>query len=314
MRIGLIGTGAIAQRHLATFENLGAPAGVVGHLATTPDKAAQAAARWGGRGFTAIDDFIRGGRPDAVFVTVPPAQHGLIEERLIADGIPFLVEKPLSVGPDLPERIADRLARTHLVVAVGYHWRAMDTMPAVRQFLAEHPPRMVLGEYHVGTPAAAWWRRQSESGGQMVEQACHLVDLARSLIGEARVEAAVAAHVTRAAYPDADIAATSAALLRFPGDVPGVISATCMQPRSPTVQLRIVCDDALATVTLKGATFVEGSEQRHLAVGGNPYVAQNRAFIAAVASGRSQDVFCSYQDALITHRLCHAIAAQSIGR
>ena len=45
---------------------------------------------------------------------------------------------------------------------------------------------MIVGEYHVGTPAARWWRRRAESGGQFVEQACHLVDLARVLAGEAR--------------------------------------------------------------------------------------------------------------------------------
>ena len=307
MRIGVIGTGSIAARHLLALGSL-PEARVVAHLATSPEKAEAAAARHGGAGFADLDAFVRRGRPDAVIVTVPPARHGAIEERLIADGIPFLVEKPLSADPDLAERIAERLHGHGLVVAVGYHWRALDHLKEARTALAGRAIRMVLGEFHVGTPAAAWWRRRADSGGQFVEQACHLVDLARVLAGEATVAAALGQHFDRPAFADADIAGAGAALLHYDTGAVGVFTATSILPKAASIGLRLVCEGMQVAIALSGATIEDAGGARVVPVGENPYAIQDRTFLDAVAAGDASAVFCTYGDALLTHRTCHRIA------
>ena len=45
----------------------------------------------------------------------------------------------------------------------------------------------------------------AESGGQVVEQATHLYDAARFLVGEGEVVAATSARAARAGFPDADV-------------------------------------------------------------------------------------------------------------
>jgi myo-inositol 2-dehydrogenase/D-chiro-inositol 1-dehydrogenase len=308
MRIGVIGTGAIAARHLSALAAVGG-AEVVAHLATSLDKADAAAARSGGAGFSSLDDFMRQGRPDAVFVCVPPHRHGVIEDRLIDDGIPFLVEKPLSAGAEPATRIAERVAQHQHLVAVGYHWRALDHLAAARNALAGRKVRMIVGEYHVGTPAARWWRRRSESGGQFVEQACHLVDLARVLAGEAEVAAALGANFARPAFPDADIPGVGAALLRFRSDAVGIFSATAILPRAASIGLRLICDGAEVTVTLSETTILDAEGTRTVLGVENAYLRQNAAFLDAVATGEPARVYCSYSDALLTHRTCLEIAA-----
>ncbi|KFL27034.1 hypothetical protein JP75_25405, partial [Devosia riboflavina] len=83
MRLGIIGTGNIARRHLALLAETDGDVAVVAHLSRHADRAAEAASRYGGTPHTSLDEFITQGRPDAVIVTVPPDQHGEIEHALI---------------------------------------------------------------------------------------------------------------------------------------------------------------------------------------------------------------------------------------
>jgi predicted dehydrogenase len=301
----MIGTGGIAQRHLGALE-AEPDAEVVAHMSPTASHVEAAARRWGGRAYTDHRELLDRERPDAVWVCIPPGAHGAIERDLIERRVPFLVEKPLDADGETAEEIARALAHTNLIAGVAYQWRAMDTVPAVRQTLAENPAAMVLGAWHDATPPPAWWRRQRTSGGQMVEQATHLVDLARHLLGEGTVVAATATRRVRPAYPDADVANVSAALLRFPSDVPGVFTATCLLGGPAAVHVQLVCDGLLVTITRQSVTYERGRSRQEIHVQNDPIRAEDRAFLEAVHTGDPSSLLCSYDDALRTHRLCRA--------
>jgi len=310
VKIALIGTGQIAQRHLKAFQRIEG-VDIVGHLGTTPAQASGAAAIWGGRGYTALDELLTRETPDAVWVTVPPHQHGSIEYRLLEQGIPFLVEKPLSADRNTADQIGQMIAQKKVSVAVGYNWRAADTLPRLRAYFAHNPPRMVLGTFHVNTPSARWWRHQAESGGQMVEQATHLLDLSRALLGHAQLVGAQASTFDRPAWPDADIAGVSAALIRFDGGIVGVFSATCILTQASSVQLQFICEDAVITLTRDAITYQIGASQQTDRTQMDTYEAQNRAFLRALHENNPDLIFSSYADALHTHHLCHTIVEQS---
>jgi myo-inositol 2-dehydrogenase / D-chiro-inositol 1-dehydrogenase len=310
MKIAFVGTGSIAQRHLAVLTTL-PDIEVVGHTSTTPAHVEAAAARWGGRGYADVDALLANESVDAVWVTVPPAEHGSIEYRLLEKGIPFLVEKPLSADRQTAEDIARAVQQHDGIVAVGYNWRALDTLPAVREHLAHNPARMVQGAWHSSTPATAWWTKQDASGGQMVEQATHLIDLARSLVGEAEVAGGLATRHDRSAYPDADIDSVSAALLKFTAGPVGVFSATCLLAGSTDVRLQLICEGLSITITLAQVTYDYGHERHEFKTRVSSYLNQNRAFIEAVRQQDPSLVYCTYADALKTHRLCQDIVEHS---
>jgi len=309
VKIGMIGTGQIAQRHLNAFRQIDG-AEIVGHVGTSAEKARTAAAQWGGRGYTSLDDLIAGERPDAVWITVPPDQHGALELTLLEHGIPFLVEKPLSADRDTAEHINDAIAQKNLLVGVGYNWRALDTLPRLRETLALNPPRLIIGAFHVNTPLAVWWRHQTQSGGQMVEQATHLIDLSRALAGEGTLLCAHSPVFERSAYADADIAGVSAALIRFEKGVLGTFSASCIQSSGGKVELQFVCEGALITLTRASITYQNGDAQEVDYAQQDSYTVQNRAFLDAVNRNDPRLIYSTYADALLTHRLCHEIAAQ----
>lgn len=305
MKIAFVGTGQIAQRHLAGLVTL-PEVEIVGHTSPTPAHVKAAVARWGGRGYPNLDTMIDHETIDAVWVTVPPDQHGAIEHRLLEMGIPFLVEKPLALDRQTADGIEQTIRRQNAVVAVGYHWRALDTIPAVRKALADHPVCLVVGTWHGSMPTTPWWRRQGRSGGQVVEQATHLFDLARLLAGEARVVSSTAVRHDRPRFPDADIADVNTALLQFDG-FPGIFSITCLLSEYSDVRLQIICEGLVITVTQAQVTYDYGYERHEFKTRANAYLNQNRAFLEAVRQRDPSLVFCTYADALKTHHLCRDV-------
>jgi len=213
-RTAMIGAGGIARRHLeilAREEDVE----IVGHVARTRASAQRHASAFGGRAYDEVGELVERERPDAAWITVPPDAHGPAERALLAADVPFLIEKPLSADRATGEALASAALDAGALVAVGYHWRALDTLPELRQRLAEAPVRMVTGAWHDAIPAPDWWRKQARSGGQMVEQATHLLDLARHLVGEADVVAARSDVPDVPPLPGADVADVAATLLTF---------------------------------------------------------------------------------------------------
>ncbi len=302
MKIAFVGTGKIAYRHLAVLTTL-PDVEVVGHTSPTPAHVEAAVTQWGGRGYPTLDLLLDNETIDAVWVTVPPGEHGAIERRLLDRGIPFLVEKPLALDRQTADDIAKIVETQQAITAVGYNLRALDTIPAVRRTLAEYPAHMVIATYHGSTPATPWWRRQGQSGGQVVEQATHLLDLARYLVGEAQVISSVSARHMRPQYPDSDIADVNTALLKF-ANTPGVFSTTCLLSASSDVRLQFISEGLTITVTMAQVTYDYGHERHEFKARTNSYREQNRAFMDAVRQDDPSLVYCTYADALKTHHLC----------
>ncbi len=302
MRIATIGTGSIARRHLGVLSSE-PEIEIVGHVTSRSDGAAEAARKWGGRAYTDYLEMLNREGPDAVWICVPPGAHGPIERELIARGVHFFVEKPLSADRETAEEVARALQGSDVIAGVGYHWRAMDTIPEVRSMLAATPPRMALGAWHDAMPPPEWWRHENTSGGQMVEQATHVIDLARCLAGESVVVSAVAAHREWREYPDADVAGVSAALLRHEDGVVGVFTATCLLAGRAAAHLQLVCEGSLITITQESVVY-EGRDRREVPCGNDPFLAEDGAFLEAVRASDPSLLTCGYDDALRTHHLC----------
>lgn len=308
LRVAMIGAGGFAGRHLEVLAHE-ADVVVAGHAARRLEAAQAQAARYGGRACDEVAALLDTERVDAAWVCVAPAGHGATERALIERGVPFFVEKPLSSDRATAEAIGRIVAESGLVTAVGYHWRALDAMGELRERLAAGPPvAFVAGTWLTSTPAPAWWHHQATGGGQMVEQATHLLDLARHLLGEASVLHAVADRPPRTAPADLDVASVSTAALRFAGGALGTVTATCLLGASARVELQLMREGELITVTQGSVTYDDGSERREVRVIGDPVATEDRAFLDAVRAGDPAAVVCSYADALGTHRLAHDVA------
>lgn len=306
MKIAIVGAGWVANRHLGKLveEKM---VEIVGHVSPVTKELEAATKRWGGRGYKTVPDLLRQEHVEAAWITVPPAEHGGIELAFIEKGIPIFVEKPLSADRATGEEIGRKIHKKGVIAAVGYHWRAMDTIPEVKKFLDNNPARMILAAWHDSTPPPTWWHFQKTSGGQMVEQATHLFDLARYLIGEAKVVDAIGRVNQRAAYPDSDVADVSVALITLCNGIPGVFSATCVLGGPVDVYVKVVCEGMMITITQSEVTFDSVHKKNVIRVIDDPFLNEDRAFMKAINANDQALLFSSYEDALKTHALCHDV-------
>ncbi|KXK62006.1 oxidoreductase [Micromonospora rosaria] len=305
-RVGLVGAGGVAARHarvLAGFDDVE----LLGVTDVAASAAADLAAGYGCRTFVDVADLLAAG-PDAVYVCVPPFAHGPVEETVVDAGVPMFVEKPVAVDLDTAERIADLVRRRGLLTAVGHHWRYLHVVRRARDLLADRPVRMVNGAWLDRVPPVPWWPRRDRSGGPVVEQAAHVLDLVRVLAGEVAEVTAYGDGAPPAAVEGADIDAVTAATLRFTSGAVGTLAAACVLTWKHRAGLEILADGLALSLAEDGLLVRDATGERYLAADPDgARVAVDRAFVDAVR-GVGDDVRVPYAEALRTQRLALAVA------
>lgn len=303
-RIGFIGAGGVAARHarmLGEFDD----ARLVAVTDLNVEQAWAFADEHGMRPVPGVDQLIDSGL-DAVYVCVPPFAHGPAEEAVAAAGLALFVEKPIGLDADVAEHIAGVLRESGVITAVGHHWRYSPVVDCARRALAGQRVRLAMGAWLDKVPPVPWWARRTRSGGQVIEQAIHVLDLARLLVGEV-VEVSAVADASPPDAPDADVDGATVVNLRFAGGAVGSLAATCLLAWKHRAGLEVYADGLAVTLT---EDSVEIRDRSGPTVRGfDPDAAKraaDRAFVDAVL-GRGDDVRSPYQDALHTHRLACAV-------
>ena len=212
LRLAFIGCGRIVERQVAEgWADLPeiALAGWWSHRLETAEKRRAQAGR--GDVFADWRSMLDQVRPEAVLVAVPPFAHGDIEAELISRRIPFLVEKPVGLAVAAARRIEAAITAARLVVAVGYNARFTAGVIRAKEALAGHLPIFVRASVInnlARTPdfAEHWWIKRALSGGQLVEQSTHHIDLIRHLLGtEVRAVQAMSVRIAPGTLPAADV-------------------------------------------------------------------------------------------------------------
>ena len=304
-RIGFIGAGGIAHRHLGVLEGF-ADVEIAAFADPAVERAQAAAERFGAAAFADVEAMLDAQPLDALYICVPPFAHGAPERAALARRLPFFVEKPLSLDLGTAEAIARAVDASGLVTGVGYHWRYLDTVDEVAGLLAGNPAQFLSGYWLDSTPPPAWWWKQDQSGGQFNEQTTHIVDLARTLVGEVVQVFGLSSHKPRPDFPGLDVATASTASLRFASGAVGNIGSTCLLRWNHRVGLHLFGDGLAVELTDREVMIDVGRGRPVRHAEGDPVWRQDRDFIDAVRGGENR-IRCPYGEALKTLRVTDAI-------
>ncbi|MEA4823420.1 MAG: Gfo/Idh/MocA family oxidoreductase [Clostridiaceae bacterium] len=187
LKVCVIGCGGIGGYHLSHLVQYTDLIELVGFCDLVLSRAEGFVEKAGsGKAYTNYTKMLDEQKPDAVFVCIPPISHGegFIELELVERGIPFFVEKPVTLNLFIARRIRDAVAAKNLITAVGFQLRYDNLVDTVKAYMKENR----IGTMNVtrigGIPGVWWWLDKAACGGQIVEQTIHQLDMMRYVYGE----------------------------------------------------------------------------------------------------------------------------------
>ena len=305
-RVLLVGAGGVGRRHVQVLAGLDGVE-LTGVVDPIPAAAEALAAERGVPAYAGIEQALDRCSPDAVYVCVPPFAHGEPERAALDRGLPIFVEKPVGLDLSTAEDIGRRVEKADVVTATGYHWRCLDVLPRAQALLAERPAVSASGCWLDKRPPVAWWARTERSGGQVVEQLTHVLDLARALLGEAEEVYAAGARLAHPGPDWGDIDDATAATVRFTSGAVATFSATSLLAARHRASLTTFSPGLAMELSEAGLTSQDGDGQQEHPTGEDPRVTVDREFIEAVR-GQRPATRTPYLDALESHRLACALA------
>jgi predicted dehydrogenase len=306
IRVGFVGVGNITKRHFTALGQLREQAEVVAVCDVLEERAIAAAQPLGAKAYLSFPLMLARERLDALYICLPPDAHVDQELAAIDRGIHLFVEKPLPLDFAKASYIARRAREAKVVTAVGFHWRYWEHVQAAKAALASDQIGMALGYFLIALPDSPWWRIKSRSGGQVVEQAIHVVDLMRYCLGE--VERVSAEYATRgnaaeSGHAQEDVYTVN---LRFRSGAIGNLSTCSILHRRFKVGLEILAKRRTYRIQ-EDATEVDGpSGSERIERSNDAGLAENAAFLRAIATGDRSRILSSYDDALRTQQVVMA--------
>jgi UDP-N-acetyl-2-amino-2-deoxyglucuronate dehydrogenase len=189
MRVGIIGTGAIANLHARAYKNIGYTVRVC-HDAF-PEAGRRFAAEHGTELVERYEDVCTHPEVDFVDVCTFPDFRLQPLKLCAAAGKHVQVQKPMAIDPKTAREMIDIARRSRIVLGVVSQHRFDECS----RFLAEAIPAGRLGKLLQCDAYVKWWRSDeyysrpikgswaTEGGGALINQAIHQVDLLRWLSG-----------------------------------------------------------------------------------------------------------------------------------
>jgi myo-inositol 2-dehydrogenase/D-chiro-inositol 1-dehydrogenase len=316
IRVGLIGCGERQNAHidaLLTMEDVA----IVAVADPVEERRLAAMKKTGAQrayeNHTALYDKENEKTLDVLYISVEPTAHTDIETKAIDMGIPFLVEKPMTLDLEQAEDIARRVKEKNLLTAVGFQDRYLDLMDIIKDELPRHKPGgLVNGVWIGGIPGVWWWQKRSTCGGQLVEQNIHLADGLRYLYGEPLSVYAVSSRgIVKPgvdASPEYDTDDYSVCIYRFDNNVTATLESGCYsQGVRPNCGLVIKLNDMVIDYRLRN-NLIMTSEFKTVDIrrGNDQTLDMNRAFIHAVKTGDGSGIRSPYEDALKSLKMTFA--------
>lgn len=189
MRVGLLGTGAIANKHAQAYRNIGFQ--LIACSNKTESRGRAFAEQWGAEFVPDYRDLCRYPGLDFIDVCTFPDSHLLAVEVCAEIKRPVQVQKPIATNLDAARRMLEIAHRAGIPLAVMSQHRFDDATIFLKRALAAGR----LGKLLQADAYVKWFRSddyysrpikgswQTEGGGALINQAIHQVDVLLYLMG-----------------------------------------------------------------------------------------------------------------------------------
>lgn len=232
LRTAIYGCGTFAHRHAANLVTLPEEIELVAFCDRNPPKTQHFTEKYTAgraRTYTSYAEMLARETLDLVAICLPPFGHTDEVELAAARGIHIFIEKPIALTSEQAWRMVAACERAGIKTQVGFMFRfgeAIERLKGLIESGESGPVGLMAARYFCNALHAYWWRDRQKSGGQLVEQVIHMVDLMRYLLGEPLTVYSKQANLFHTEMPDYTVEDVSATVFGFPSGALGVIYAS----------------------------------------------------------------------------------------
>ena len=225
LALAIIGAGSIGTRHLSNLEFIGGNR-VVAVCDADDAQATKLASRAGARTYPSVDAMFDAERGlDAVLICVPPGIRRQVFERAAERNVAVFCEKPPADSLEHAHAVACIVRDSGILCMAGFNMRYLPPVQRLRELITGRPVNLVLSTY-LSCPALTggfrpWFFEKDRSGGPLVDQGIHLVDLMRYLVGEITSVHTLGNNVARPKGPGFTVEDTAVSTIRFESGAAG---------------------------------------------------------------------------------------------
>jgi predicted dehydrogenase len=291
LAVGLIGAGGITHVHVPAWLELGAQVTVFSQAG-----AAELAAEYGVNTAASLEELLAG--CDIVDICTPTPTHRSYAEAALLAGKDVICEKPIALTradadavSTLAEQVGRRVYPAHVVRFFPEYARAKSAVsdgqigvPAISRFSR-------IGEY---PRWSAWFGDDSQSGGIVMDQMIHDLDIARWISGEVTDVYAVKSASTAGPTVTAQVTLThEGGALSYISGVWGAPGTTFVTSFSIAGSHGVLRYDSRENSSIRfdgGPRKKGGGTRPETVVGESPYLTQLREFANSYSGGKQPRV------------------------
>ncbi len=322
LRIGIVGAGNMGRGHARAVAAHGAQ--VVAVHSTRLETAQQLATESGAEIATDELDAFFEHDIDGVVVTAPPPVRLQPVRMACERGIHLMIEKPPALNMDEGRDCLEQIEKAGVIAAVGFQLRYAPLYERLKHLLANETVHLIQTvctvDYYLSFNMAPWFLQQKISGGPVAEQAIHLLDCGRFVLGNPKPVQAHALAVKNMALDRSEFDAENAIQMTYALDngVLGTHTNHCGTERfsfdleviGPHLRLR-------ANVTQNRITgYLNGQElDKPVPEENSLGMDKTGAWLRAIETGERSLVRSEYADAIHTLALVEAaVRSRGTGR
>ncbi len=232
LRTAIFGCGSFAHKHVQVLQSMPEQFEVVAFCDRHLERAQNYAEKYGDSRtliFTDHASLYEQAGLDVILISLPPYGHTDEVEQAAKRGIHIFIEKPIALTSEAAWKMVEDVEKAGVKTQVGFMLRFGAAVDALKQEIASGaagPVGLMSARYFCNSLHSAWWRQREKSGGQLVEQVIHMVDLMRYLMGEPQLVFSLQNNVFHQHVPDYSVEDVSGTVMQFEQGGIGVIYAT----------------------------------------------------------------------------------------
>lgn len=188
VKVAILGAGNMGKGHAKRLKDAGA------EVICVCDKSAEAREEFRKeiqderiREYGDFDEMLEKEEVQALFICIPPFAQDKQFEKAAEKGISIFIEKPIALTTEVGKRMVCAAEENHIITRVGFHMRQGAAVKKLKRMIAAGQtgkPVLFHGHYSCNSLHTPWWINVDLCGGQIFEQAIHVYDMCRNLMGD----------------------------------------------------------------------------------------------------------------------------------